>query len=139
MSSSSSPSKKRSLQGLDKVQLAIRKIQTELQKLQTNNHQEDSIQYKAALALSLGTLRFMGARLQGQHVGKQHSIRQELDRTKALLVRLQQRQRKEQKQKADQKNEKRAVEKEESTTADETTETEAKSMKPATKRRKSKK
>lgn len=70
---------------------ALTKIRNELKpfirQLDSDNVQKKA-QAQAVVALSMGTLRYMGARLQGKSEGKEDPLRQELDHMRKVLVEL---------------------------------------------------
>lgn len=77
-----------SVESLHKVRTAIQTIQKELNKLKTNEEDADrAAEAQAATALALGTLRFLRLRLQGQPMDE--TLRNELQRMRQLLVRVQ--------------------------------------------------
>lgn len=88
------------LEALDKTKQALQDIQTRLrpflQRIQEDSDasREQRALAKAAVALSIGTLRVMGARLRGLDRGRlpNDPLRQELNRIRNVLVETQQRQ-----------------------------------------------
>jgi hypothetical protein len=89
----------KALDALRNTRDAIQEIQVQLQPFLEVAEKESSTamqraQAQAAIALSLGTLRYMGARLRGVDQGrnKDDPLRQELDQMRKLLVALQKKQ-----------------------------------------------
>lgn len=84
-----------SLEALSKTSQALQDIQRKLKPLieksldndSTNHHQKALAQ--AAIALSIGTLRVMKARLQGSERGKDDPLRNELNRIRAVFTETQ--------------------------------------------------
>jgi hypothetical protein len=100
---------KEALDALQKTDRALQDIRTKLQPFlatleshadhnnnsNNNNHKKPTRSLalsQTAVALSLGTLRFMGARLRGQGSKADDPVRKELNHMRKLLVTLQQQQ-----------------------------------------------
>lgn len=89
----------KALDALRKAEDAIKEIQMQVKPFMALAEKEiatarQRAQAQAAIALSLGTLRYMGARLRGLDQGrrKEDPLRQELDHMRKLLVSLQRKQ-----------------------------------------------
>ncbi|KAG7340709.1 hypothetical protein IV203_024252 [Nitzschia inconspicua] len=69
------------------------KLEPVLKKLKTNDFGDDTPQAQATVALSIGMMRYMGARLQGLDQGrsKDDPLRQELNKMKAVLAEIKKR------------------------------------------------
>lgn len=81
------------LKALQSTKDALVKISKELKPFVQNLESEDAdkkAQAQAVVALSIGTLRYMGARLQGKDEGrsKDDPLRQELDQMRQTLVKV---------------------------------------------------
>ena len=81
---------KEALEGLKKTGDALQEIKKQLQpfihKLETAAEGKALAQAQAAVALSVGTLRYMGARLRGLDQGRNDALRQELNEMRRVLT-----------------------------------------------------
>jgi len=119
------------IQALEKCNDAIQVIREKLKPL-LKVLEEDTATAKqramaqAAIALSIGTLRYMGARLRGLDQGRKHDdpLRQELNHMRKLLVQLQKKQ-----QEAEEKEEQKSDEKKENDGSKRKSDTPSKSTK----------
>mmetsp|Transcript_14258 Transcript_14258/g.21745 ORF Transcript_14258/g.21745 Transcript_14258/m.21745 type:complete len:142 (-) Transcript_14258:35-460(-) len=91
---------------IQKTQEAISMIKKELRPFVNQLDSDDATkkaQAQAVVALSIGTLRYMGARLQGKDEGrkKDDPLRQELDQMRKVIVQIEKKRKAEEEQKRD--------------------------------------